>query len=65
MGWEFWRIEWPTAAVVFALAMVPVWLFFTHSTGISQRTSIEQASEPESAVIAMTRGHLQAEQGRE
>jgi hypothetical protein len=67
MGWDFWRIEWPTAAIVFALAVVPVWVFFTHSTGTSHRTSIELASEPESTAIAMAeqRGHPQAEQGRQ
>jgi len=26
-GWEFWRIEWPSAAVVVALAVVPLWVF--------------------------------------
>ena len=67
MGWDFWRIEWPNAAVVFALAVVPVWVFFAHSTGISQRTSIELANEPVSTTIVMTdqRGHPRAEQGRE
>ena len=66
-GWEFWRIEWPSAAVVVALAVVPLWVLFAHSTGISQQTSIEPANEPVSTTIVMMdqRGHPRAEQGRE
>jgi hypothetical protein len=67
MGWDFWRIAWPNAALVFALAAVPVWVLLTHSTGASHRTPIELANEPVSTTIAMTdqRGHPRAEQGRE
>jgi hypothetical protein len=67
MGWDFWRIAWPNAALVFALAVVPVWVLLTHSTGTSQQTSIEPANEPVSTTIVMMdqRGHPRAEQGRE
>jgi hypothetical protein len=53
MTWEFWRIEWPTAAVVVALALVPVWLLFAHPNGLSQQTSTELVDEPTPA-LAMT-----------
>jgi hypothetical protein len=67
MGWDFWRIAWPNAAVVVALAVVPVWVIFTHSSGISQRTSIELASEPKATALATTdqRTYPHEEQWRE
>ena len=53
MDWEFWRIDWPAAAVAFALAILPVWVIVTHWTEISARLSIELASEPQADAVAM------------
>jgi anti-sigma-K factor RskA len=66
-GWEFWRIEWPSAAVVVALAVVPLWVLFAHSTGTSPRASIELANEPKATALATTdqRTYPHEEQWRE
>jgi hypothetical protein len=36
MNWDFWRIDWPNAAAVFALAIVPVFALALHLTSDEQ-----------------------------
>ena len=61
MGWDFWRIEWPNAALLFALALTP----FVASLGLGSN-----ASQPPAPEIVSETGSLLAiadkhEQGRE
>ena len=42
MNWDFWRIDWPNAAVVFALAIVPLFALALHLTSGEQQLSVKE-----------------------
>jgi hypothetical protein len=52
MGWDFWRIEWPNAAVLFALAAVPCVAIFSEGAPEAHQAGVEMASGPELALRA-------------
>ena len=43
MDWDFWRIDWPNAAAVFALAVVPFFAMAIHMTSDGPQPSIREA----------------------
>jgi hypothetical protein len=42
MDWDFWRIDWPNIAVVFALAVVPFFVIAMPPASDEQRLSFQQ-----------------------
>jgi hypothetical protein len=50
MGWDFWRIEWPNAALLFALALTPFVAIFGFGLSAAQYPATEIVSQPGSAL---------------
>jgi hypothetical protein len=46
MGWGFWRIEWPNAALLFALAVTPFVAVLGFGSNAAQHPATEIVSEP-------------------
>jgi hypothetical protein len=46
MGWDFWRIEWPNAALLFALAVTPCVAILGFGSNAAQHPATEIVSEP-------------------
>jgi hypothetical protein len=42
MSWDFWRIVWPNAAIVFALATVPFLAMALHITSDERPAAIQE-----------------------
>jgi hypothetical protein len=58
MGWDFWRIEWPNAALLFALAVTPFFAILGFGSNAAQHPATEIVSEPGS-LLAMADKHEQ------
>jgi hypothetical protein len=48
MGWDFWRIEWPNAALLFALAVTPLVAILGFGSRAAQHPATETMYHPES-----------------
>ena len=46
MNWDFWRIVWPNAAVVVALAAVPFFAMALHITSDERPAAIQEVGTP-------------------
>jgi len=51
MSWDFWRISWPNAAIVFALAMVPFFATVLHIISDERPPVIRGVGAPEPIAI--------------
>jgi hypothetical protein len=60
MGWDFWRIEWPNAALLFALAVTPLVVILGFGPNPAQHPATEIVSEPDSSLAVADK----REQGR-
>jgi hypothetical protein len=45
MSWDFWRIDWPNVAAIFALAVLPVITVITHTASDKRETSMQVTAE--------------------
>ena len=61
MGWDFWRIEWPNAALLFALALTPFVAIFDSGTVAAQRPATEIVSDPGPAQAQLALANEQAQ----
>lgn len=46
MNWDFWRIVWPNAAIVVALAAVPFFAMALHITSDAPPAVIQEVGAP-------------------
>ena len=46
MDWDFWRIAWPNAAIVAALAAVPFFAMALHITSDERPATIQEVGAP-------------------
>jgi len=46
MNWDFWRIAWPNAAIVAALAAVPFFAMALHITADDRPAAIQEVGAP-------------------
>jgi hypothetical protein len=45
MNWDFWRIDWPNVAAIFALAVLPVITVITYTANDKCETSMQVIAE--------------------
>jgi hypothetical protein len=57
--WDFWRIEWPNAALLFALALTPCVAIFGFGTDAPEHPATEIVCAPGSAQLALADEHDQ------
>jgi hypothetical protein len=50
MNWDFWRIDWPNAAAIFALAILPVFAALVHMASEERQPPIQVAAASPTAI---------------
>jgi hypothetical protein len=51
MNWDFWRIDWPNVAAVFALAIMPFFAIVIHTASDEERPSLQVGISPPVAML--------------
>ena len=62
MGWDFWRIEWPNAALLFALALTPFVAILGLGSNASQSPATEIVAETGSPLAIADKNEQRREQ---